>query len=305
MYLCSRYQIKNKKIMKSLKKTFSYLFMLTALVTSFASCSSDDDEPEIKAADLAAGTYTGWAKGDCNYFSDYLGDDYTASATLTANTDGTATLAFTSTTWNDLTLSSVTVSQSGDCYAIAGSGKYAMSGMSGTTSEYDCEMSGTISSDKQTFNIKISVPGVMGGLTITLQNGEPTAAIKLAGSYSGTSTMVMKYAPDGIGYAGQTMTLTANEDGTINLSYKFVTTGDDGTETEMGNITLNNIELTESESGYTFTASGATFKMGMSGTLSEYPCDVTGTISADKKTYSVAYSIPGVMGGTTVTFHND
>lgn len=278
--------------------------MLTALVTSFASCSSDD-EPEIKAADLAAGAYTGWAKGDCNYFSDYLGDDYTASATLTANTDGTATLAFTSATWGGLTLSSVTVSQSSGSYAIAGSGKYTMSGMSGTSSEYDCTMAGTISSDKQTFNIKISVPGVMGGLTITLQNGEPTAAIKLAGSYSGTSTMVMKYAPNGSDYAGQTTTLTANEDGTINLSYKFVTTGDDGTETEVGNITLNNIELTESESGYTFTASGATFKMGMSGTLSEYPCDVTGTISADKKTYSVVYSIPGVMGGTTVTFHND
>jgi len=82
--------------MTSFKKTLSYLFLLTVLVTSFASCSSDD-EPETPVVNSITGTYSGYSEGKSNYFSGYMGTNETV--VITSATDGTATLAYTSSTW--------------------------------------------------------------------------------------------------------------------------------------------------------------------------------------------------------------
>lgn len=283
------------------KTSIKYLFMVAALAIGFQSCSSDDDE-ETPASQSVAGSYSGYSSASFKYSSTPMCANG-ESVTITSNTDGTANVTFTSGTWGTTTISNASVALSGSNYSLTGSGSTSITGHGGSASTYDCTLAGTISSDKKTYNLAFTM-GFMGGTTVTFINGEATPAMLLQGSLSGTNTMVMKYMPNGIDYTDQTVSITANEDGTINLTSKFVSTGDDGTQTEMGNITLQNVSLTEDGDNYTFSVSGATYNMGMSGTLSEYACDVTGTISKDKKTFSIVFTLPAVMGGTTITFHN-
>lgn len=284
------------------KTSIKYFFMAAALAVGFQSCSSDDDDEEIPASQLVAGTYAGFSSASFQYSTTPM---YTNGETvvLTENADGTVGVTFTSGTWGTTTISNATVAKSATGYTLAGTGATALASHSGATSEYECTLAGTISSDKTTYSLVFTV-GVMGGTTITFSNGEASAAQLLAGTLSGTGTMVMQYMPNGIDYEGQKTTITANEDGTVNISYKFTSTDSEGNTSESGNIELTNVELTESGDNYTFAVEGATFNMGMSGTPSPYECDVEGTISKDKSTFSIVYTLPAVMGGTTITFHN-
>lgn len=286
--------------MKSLKKTFSYLFMLTALVISFASCSNDDEDNTPKVSSIT-GDYSGYTSTTMAYTSTPMvyADE---KVNIAENSDGTVNVTLTSTVWGTTTISNAKAVVSGSTFAISGSGKTAVAAHGGTsTNEYDCTLEGTVSADKKTVNLVFSA-AFMGTTVITFNLGEPDAAKLLQSSYSGYCKMVMKYMPNGVYYDDQTMTLTANEDGTINLTYEF-TTESDGVTTTMGSISLENVAVTKDGDNYTFSTSG-TFNMGMSGTLSPYDCEVTGTISRDKSTYSIEFSLPSVMGGTTVTFIN-
>lgn len=280
------------------KATYSIAFSLPSVMGGLT-ITFQNGEPTV--AQILNGTsFEGYSLGNATYFTNMLGQDETVA--ITGNEDGTVNIAYTSSTWGTGTFSNLTATKDGSNYVVSGSGKLTMSAH-GSSKDYDAEVSATISSDKSTIAMTVTLPSVMGGTTLSFVNGEPTAAMILAGSYSGTNTMVMTYMPNGIDYADQTTTITANEDGTINITSKFTST-EDGTTTEMGNITLNNVTVTEDGDNYTFSVTGATYNMGMSGTLSEYACDVTGTISKDKSTFSIVYSLPAVMGGTTITFHN-
>lgn len=278
--------------MKSLKKTLSYLFMLAALVTSFAACSNDDD-PETPAVNDISGTYNGYSEGKSTYFSGYMGTDETV--TITAATDGTATVAYASNTWGSSSFSGITVTKGTDGYSLSGSGKFSMSGMGGTVKEYDCNVTGTISSDKKTYTVVFSLPSVMGGLTITFQNGEPTGAQLIAGTYSGWSQFAFSYTPTPLVYASEKTAITANEDGTVNITY---------TSDDLGTGTFSNVTVEKDGSAYKLTGSGTFSMSGMSGTVSNYDCNLSGTISADKETVNIVYSLPSVMGGSTITFQN-
>lgn len=291
------------KLRETLKESGKYLFMAVALMAGFASCN-DDDEPDIPAAQTVAGSYSAYSSASFMYSATPMVANG-ESVVVTANTDGTVNVTLTSGTWGTTTVNNATVVKSSSDYSITGSGSVAMGMHAGSTKNYDCTLVGTISSNKSAYNFVVTVPSVMGGTTITFVNGEASAAQILQGSYSGTSTMVMKYMPEGVDYTGQTTTITANEDGTINIAYSFITTDEETGETStMGSVELKNVVVTESGDNYTFSVSEATFSMGMSGTLSDYTCNVEGTISKDKETYSIVYTLPSVMGGTTVTFHN-
>jgi len=282
------------------KTSIKYLFMVAALAIGFQSCSDDDDE--TPASQVVAGSYSGYSSASFQYSSSamyYNGE----TVAIAANNDGTVNVTFSSVTWGTTTISNASVAQSGSNYTIAGSGSTSITGHGGSASTYECTLAGTISSDKKTYSLAFTM-NFMGGTVVTFTNGEASAAHILQGSLSGTNTMVMTYMPNGIDYADQKTTITANEDGTINISAKFTSTDEAGTTTEMGNITLENVEVTESGDNYTFSVAEATYNMGMSGTLSPYACTVEGTISKDKKTFSIVYTLPAVMGGTTITFHN-
>lgn len=284
-----------------IKTTFKYFFMVAALAIGFQSCSSDDDD--TPASKSVEGSYSGYSSASFMYSSTPICTNGETVA-IVANTDGTVNVTLTSGTWGTTTVSNASVVASESSYAITGSGSVEMGMHSGSTKSYDCTLAGTLSADKKSYNFVVTIPSVMGGTTITFLNGEATAAQLLQGSLSGTSTMVMKYMPNGIDYTGQKTSITANEDGTINLSYEFTSTDENGETSTMGSVNLSNVALTEDGDNYTFSVDEATFNMGMSGTLSPYSCTVTGSISKDKNTFSIVYTLPSVMGGTTITFHN-
>jgi len=246
---------------------------------------------EVPAASYIADSYTGYHEMSSQYFSGMYGINDTIN--ITANDDGTATVVFNNDSW-ETTLTNVTVALESDEYKLSGSGKMSMAGMSGKIADYDCTFEGTISKDKSSCNLVFTLPSVMGGTTIAFTNGELPAAKYIAGSYDGWVKMVMAYAPDGINYDGQSITITANEDGTVNVVYS---------STDLGDATISNVAVTKDGDSYKLEGEG-TMLMGMSEKKSEYACQLSGTISADKETYSIVLTLPSVMQGTTITFTN-
>lgn len=276
----------------NVKETFKYLMVVAALAMGFASCSSDDDD-ETPAAQVVAGSYSGYSSTAFAYSSTPLVYDG-ESVAVTANSDGTVNVVLTSTTWGTSTISNATVTSNGSAYTLAGSGSTAITGHSGSASTYECTLAGTISADKSTYNLAFTLPSLMGGTTITFINGEAPAGQLLQGSYSGWSSFSSAYF-SGMNYDGQTVKLTANEDGTVKVSY---------TSDDLGSSEIDGVTVEKDGENYKIAGTG-TFSMGMNGSNpKDYDCELSGTISADKQTYSIAFSLPSVMGGSTITFQN-
>ena len=99
-------------------------------------------------------------------------------------------------------------------HAINGTGKMKIANpkAGGAMNEYDATMSGSMT------EIKISIPSLMGGTDITWHYAEASAASKVAGNYSGTTSL--KVGPTMGPFVSATVgyTITANNDGTINVT---------------------------------------------------------------------------------------
>ena len=98
--------------------------------------------------------------------------------------------------------------------AINGTGKMKIANpkAGGAMNEYDATMSGSMR------EIKISIPSLMGGTDITWHYAEASAASKVAGSYTGKTSLEVVGMP-GL-YTSPTVEykVTANEDGSINVT---------------------------------------------------------------------------------------
>ena len=116
-------------------------------------------------------------------------------------------------------------------HAINGTGKMKIANprAGGAVEEYDATMSGSMR------ELKISIPSLMGGTDITWHYNEASAASKVAGNYIGTTALKVgdsfgPFTSATVGYK-----ITANEDGTINVTASEENyTG----VTMMGNLTL-------------------------------------------------------------------
>ena len=116
-------------------------------------------------------------------------------------------------------------------HAINGTGKMKIANPNGggAAKEYDATMSGSMR------EIKITIPSLMGGTDITWHYVEASAASKVAGNYIGTTALKVgdsfgPFTSATVGYK-----ITANEDGTINVTASEENyTG----VTMMGNLTL-------------------------------------------------------------------
>lgn len=115
----------------------------------------------------------------------------------------------------------------------------------------------------------------------------------VAGKYEGHTKAVFAYMPEGQYAANQTVMVTANEDGTCNVSY---------TSDSFGTFTIGNATVKTDNGKYVIDGEGVTL-MGMAGREpTEYLCTLAGNIDAAKESPSFVFTIPAVMGGLTVTF---
>ena len=99
-------------------------------------------------------------------------------------------------------------------HAINGTGKMKIANPNGggAAKGYDATMSGSMR------EIKISIPTLMGGTDITWHYAEASAASKVAGNYTGTTSLKVGVVPGSFTSATVEYKVTANEDGSINVT---------------------------------------------------------------------------------------
>lgn len=263
-------------------KIKSVLMMLSAAVFMMA---CDKDENGSKTVDFA-GSYKGYTLASCNYFQNMISADETV--VLTKNTDGTASVSFTSATWGTFTITDAQASISGNVCSLSGSGQTQM-GMGGSTSAYDCTFTAEIKSQTDA-RMEFSIPAVMGGMTLTFQTGDAPADLLLAGTYEGYTDADCAMFQDRY-TDGESVKLTANGDGNVKVVFESAS---------WGTFTVESATATKEGEEYVFTGSGSV-AMGMGDSTSNYDFTVSGRTNAAKDDFSIAFNVPAVMGGLTVT----
>lgn len=263
-------------------KIKSVLMMLSAAVFMMA---CDKDENGSKTVDFA-GSYNGYTLASCNYFQNMISADETV--VLTKNTDGTASVSFTSATWGEFTVTDAQASVSGDLCTLSGSGQTQM-GMNGNTSTYDCTFTAEIRSQDDA-RMEFSIPAVMGGMTLTFQTGDAPADLLLAGTYEGYTDADCSYFQNRY-TDGERVKLTANGDGSVKVVFESAS---------WGTFTVESATATKEGEEYVFTGSGSV-AMGMGESTSNYDFTLSGRSNAAKDDFSIAFNVPAVMGGLTIT----
>lgn len=263
-------------------KIKSVLMMLSAAVFMMA---CDKDENGSKTVDFA-GSYNGYTLASCNYFQNMISADETV--VITKNTDGSASVSFTSATWGTFTITDAQASISGNVCSLSGSGQTQM-GMGGSTSAYDCTFTAEIKSQTDA-RMEFSIPAVMGGMTLTFQTGEAPADLLLAGTYEGYTDADCAMFQDRY-TDGESVKLTANGDGSVKVVFESAS---------WGTFTVESATATKEGEEYVFTGSGSV-AMGMGESTSNYDFTLSGRTNAAKDDFSIAFNVPAVMGGLTIT----
>lgn len=125
------------------------------------------------------------------------------------------------------------------------------------------------------------------------QNQEPEVNLSetVAGTYTGYSTAEFQYSPTPMLSQNQTLTVTAEDGGTVSVSY---------TSDTWGTFTISAATVAESDGTYVLSGDGKTL-MGMSAdSQSEYDCTLTAEISGEDD-FSFVFDVPAVMGGLKIT----
>lgn len=131
-----------------------------------------------------------------------------------------------------------------------------------------------------------------GGYTLTYASEDDTAlAEAVEGDYTVYTEVLFAYISSAMGYAYDTVSITANEDGTVDVSFSNDTWGE---------YSVESATVTENEDGsYSITGTGTATISYHGSTASEYECELDATIE-DGVLTSCVFSME-FMGGTTVT----
>lgn len=263
-------------------KIKSVLMMLSVACIMMA---CDKENSGSKTIEFA-GSYNGYTLASCNYFQNMISADETV--VLTKNTNGTASVSFTSATWGEFTITDAQASVNGDLCTLSGSGQTQM-GMNGNTSTYDCTFTAEIRSQDDA-RMEFRIPAVMGGMTLTFQTGGAPADLLLAGTYEGYTDADCSYFQNRY-TDGERVKLTANGDGSVKVVFESAS---------WGTFTVESATVTREGGEYLFTGSGSV-AMGMGDSTSNYDFTLSGRTNAAKDDFSIAFHVPAVMGGLTVT----
>lgn len=259
------------------------VLMMLSVASIMMACDKEDSGS--KTVDFA-GSYKGYTLASCNYFQNMISADETV--VITKNTDGSASVSFTSATWGTFTITDAQASISGNVCSLSGSGQTQM-GMGGSTSAYDCTFTAEIKSQTDA-RMEFSIPAVMGGMTLTFQTGEAPADLLLAGTYEGYTDADCAMFQDRY-TDGESVKLTANGDGSVKVVFESAS---------WGTFTVESATATKEGEEYVFTGSGSV-AMGMGDSTSNYDFTLSGRSNAAKDDFSIAFNVPAVMGGLTIT----
>jgi len=180
------------------------------------------------------------------------------------------------------------MSESGGTYTLMGSGQTKM-GMGGNVSSYDCTYTAVIES-REKAQMRFKVSGVMGGLTIDFTTGEVPADLLLAGTWEGYTNVGCTYFQNRY-TDDESLKMTANSDETLSVVFESAT---------WGTFKVDKATIKKNGDNYTFTGEG-TVSMGMEDNVKDYAFTMTGKSNAAKDDYSIAFNVPAVMGGLTIT----
>ncbi len=256
---------------------------MSAVALCTMACSEIEEIPTV--ADIA-GNYEGYTIANCAYMQDLCYPDETIS--IAENTVGSAKVTFVSDSWGEFTISNAQMSESGGVYTLSGNGKTEM-GMGGNVASYDCTFTAIINNPADA-KMQFNVPGVMGGLTIDFATGEAPAELLLAGTYKGYSDADCAYFQDRY-TDNESLKVSANVDGTLSVVFESASWGTFNVETAT---------ISKEGNEYKLTGNGSV-AMGMGESTSNYDFTMSGTTNATKDTFSIAFNVPAVMGGLTVT----
>ncbi len=262
---------------------FKTILTMAVVALCSAACSDEKELPSV--ADIA-GNYEGYTLAGCAYFQNTCAADETV--TVTGNADGTANVTFTSGSWGEFSIPNAQMSESGGTYTLMGSGQTKM-GMGGNVSSYDCTYTAVIES-REKAQMQFKVSGVMGGLTIDFITGEVPADLLLAGTWEGYTNAGCTYFQNRY-TDDESLKMTANSDETLSVVFESAT---------WGTFKVDKATIKKNGDNYTFTGEG-TVSMGMGDNVKDYAFTMTGKSNAAKDDYSIAFNVPAVMGGLTIT----
>ncbi|MBQ3634102.1 MAG: hypothetical protein II951_00590 [Bacteroidales bacterium] len=282
---------------------FAALMMATLTAgATMSSCDKDDDEDisdsvvkaysdnGLKSADAAS-----YSLASSKYFKDMFTDETGNAISISKLNAEAVSVSFTSKTWGEFSIDTVKILSSDGAYALSGNGTCKMAGMNGKVSEYAASFSAKMSAGVLS-DVAFSAPSVMGGTTVYYLTGEAPAGYVVAGSYGTYSKANSKYFSDMLTEEkANCLSLKAVENGSkVSVSFS---------SEKWGTFSVEAATVSKEGDKYVIEGNGSCEMAGMSGQVSTYEVSVKGTING--KSTVVDFSIPAVMGGTTVSVYND
>lgn len=264
-----------------MKKIIFSMAAALMLMSVFTSCSNNDNDGGIQFNEQ---TYNAWSKVVFGY-----GSMFDAGETLKVSQ---SEVSFHSDTWGDgsFTVSEFSKNEDGS-FKVVGTGTLTMAGHGGKK-DYEATVSGTIAKGAQ--NFIITVPSVMGGTVLNVTVGEIPLAAAVDGNYTGGTYADCRYF--------QHYQPTKNEKVSIKANDELLAASLSYTSETWGEFSFDNIDVVKNEDGsYTITGEGNTLMPSMQGGTSKYAATLEGTVTG--KTLVATFTVPGVMGGTTVYFN--
>ncbi|MCM1313567.1 MAG: calycin-like domain-containing protein [Bacteroides sp.] len=266
---------------------------MATVVLSMVACSNDDNE-SVQYSELykaVSGSYTVYTSASVMGTAVVTNNE---KVEIVANGNGSVAALNYSGVWGEGQTSELSVTKENGQYVVSGTGTIAASMGDGTHSgSYDFTVDGTVSEDKKNVSLTFSIElGGMGTVTVTSASGYAPATVFLPDTYKGYTSAAFAYSPTPIVTADETVTVTANENGTVNVVMASST---------WGTATISNVAVEVEDGIYTLKGEGTSAMAMGGGTPKEYPCTLEGTISGDKEDVDMAFSL-SIMGGTTITF---
>lgn len=262
--------------------------MALSFSATIVSCSNDDENNDNnEQAKAIAGIYKGYSIGESRMFTDYLmGSD--ASATITANEDGTVNLVYKSGS-GDFTLNNLTVSSK----SFKGEGEVALAMGGSSENRYEYTLEGSIN-DSKVLTLKVNVPVPMGGIDIEFIQGETPLGYLVASNYQYDADLSLSVEGSPFGSTQEcNAVIKRAAENTVDITLNGFANASGGGAMTLGDFTISGVNVTAGENG-SYSLDLGEFesqagKMAITGT------SLQGTVTADGKASITVIFRPGSM----------